>query len=286
MRHQAHHLRPLAAALLCPTLLCSALGILWAPFAAAQGPGYRLGAEDQVGLRVAEAPEFDGTYKLDQFGRIELKQVGQIDVNGRTTSEAERVLKTRLEERVLVSATVELVVTQPRSGRVTLLGAVARPGPIPIGPGATILQVLTEHGGVESGNTGIVQIRRSVGSESETITLPLDELMVRADPRFDLPLRDGDTINVPEGREITVYFAGELSGSVSFSAKERPTLVRAVSKASGLTDRSSGKIEITRILPDGTTTMFEVRYKQILEGAEPDVLLVDGDVLNVKRSFF
>ena len=256
------------------------------PFAAAQEPGYRLGADDQVRLRVAEAPEFDATYRLDQFGRIELAQVGQIDVNGRTTAEAEALLEARLEERVLVSATVELVVTQPRSGRVTLLGAVARTGSVAIGRDATILQVLTANGGVDSRHTGVVQVRRTVGSESETLTLPLDELLFRADPRFDIPLQDGDTINVPEGREITVYFAGELSNSVSFSSKERATLVRAVSKAGGLTDRSSGKIEITRIQPDGSTTLFEARYKRILEGAVPDVVLVDGDVINVKRSIF
>lgn len=282
MSDLAPNLRPFPAR----TLQAFATLLLCASVAAGQGPEYRLGADDQVALRVAEAPEFDGTYKLDQFGRIELVQVGQIDVNGRTTAEAAQILENRLEQRVLVSASVELVVTQPRSGKVTLLGAVARTGAVSISPSATLLQVLTANGGVETGNTGMVQVRRSVGSESETLTLPLDELMFRADPRFDIPLRDGDTINVPEGREITVYFAGELSGSVSFSAKERATLVRAVSKAGGLTDRSSGKIEITRILPDGTTTMFEVRYKRILDGDQPDVLLVDGDVLNVDRSFF
>ena len=278
-------LRPLTAALHAG-LVSSVILLLLASPAAGQGPGYRLGAEDQVGLRVAEAPEFDGTYKLDQFGRIELEQVGQIDVNGRTVAEAERILKSQLEARVLVSATVELVVTSPRSGRVTLLGAVNRSGPVTIGPATTILQVLTENGGVAAGNTGVVQVRRSVGGETETLSLPLEELMFRADPRFDIPLRDGDAITVPEGREITVYFAGELSGEISFSAKERATLIRAVSKNGGLTDRSSGKIQITRTLPDGSTTMFEVRYKRILDGDQPDVLLVDGDVLNVLRSFF
>lgn len=282
MSDLAQRLRPLSAILL-STL--AGLLVAAAPLGA-QAPNYRLGPDDQVSLRVAEAPEFDGTYKLDQFGRIELSQIGLIDINGRTPSEAEGALKQRLEQRVLVSATVEIAVTQPRSGRVTLLGAVAKQGAVSIPPGATILQVLTANGGVNTGNTGVVQVRRSVGSESETISLPLDELMFRADPRFDIPLRDGDTINVPEGRDITVYFAGELSGPVSFTAKERATLVRAVSKAGGLTDRSSGRIEITRILPDGSTSIFEARYKRILDGEVPDVVLVDGDVINVMRSFF
>jgi len=112
--------------------------------------------------------------------------------------------------------------------------------------------------------------------------------MVRADPDANLPIFATDVINVPARVEVTVFCLGEVAqpGAVSFQSNERISLLTAIARAGGLTDRASRKVQVKRRDRNGRDTQLEVNYKSILAGKENDLVLVGGDVIVVKESFF
>jgi protein involved in polysaccharide export with SLBB domain len=116
------------------------------------------------------------------------------------------------------------------------------------------------------------------------------DLLVRADPKVNIPIFDNDLINVPAAVEVTVYCLGEIAtpGPVNFRSTERMTLLAAIARAGGLTDRAASRILIKRAATQGDATGQElvVDYKRILAGKDPDVELAQGDVIVVKESFF
>ena len=115
----------------------------------------------------------------------------------------------------------------------------------------------------------------------------MDDLM-QGNARANVPIYAGDLVNVPPAREVTVYCLGEVQrpGPIVFKSTERMSLLTAIARAGGLTERASKKIEIKRESDDGKMAQFEVDYKAVLAGKLADPLLQPGDLLLVKESFF
>ncbi len=64
------------------------------------------------------------------------------------------------------------------------------------------------------------------------------------------------------------------------------TLLTTLVAAGGLADNASNKILIRRLTPAGERREIVVHYRRILDGDDPDVELVDGDIITVKEAFF
>ena len=104
----------------------------------------------------------------------------------------------------------------------------------------------------------------------------------------NIPVFTGDLINVPATIEVTVFCLGEVKrpGALTFKSTERLTLLAAIARAGGLTDRASKTIVIRRHDRSGEDTEIEANFKKIMSGKEKDVELERDDVVLVKESFF
>ncbi len=88
--------------------------------------------------------------------------------------------------------------------------------------------------------------------------------------------------------QITIYVLGEVEtqGALEFDSTQTVTLLTAISRAGGISDRASDKITIRRTTADGSFREIPVDYKRVIKGRDPDPELEDGDVIVVKESFF
>ena len=93
---------------------------------------------------------------------------------------------------------------------------------------------------------------------------------------------------MPPAGDVTVHLLGEVqrSGSLTFPAHRRVTLLTAIAGAGGLLETAAKKIRIKRQTASGEPREIVVDYRKILNGGEPDVELEDGDLIIVKESFF
>lgn len=270
---------------------CVALAA-WAPVAPAAAQGgraYQLGPKDVVDVKVFEAPEFNAELRVSDAGTVTLPvQGGDVTVAGLTEAQAAAELERALEACCVNRATVTLTLKQIRYRPITVIGAVANPEPLGFAGRWTLLEVLTAAGGVTSAHGDVVHVlRRGSSGLSDQLTVRIADLM-QGNARANVPIYAGDLVNVPPAVEVTVYCLGEVQrpGPIVFKSTERISLLTAIARAGGLTERASKKIEIKRESDDGKMAQFEVDYKAVLSGKLADPLLQPGDLLLVKESFF
>jgi polysaccharide biosynthesis/export protein len=268
-------------------LLLVCLGI-----ARAQGkdPAYRIGARDLLSIRVDEDEKLNGDRRVSESGAINVPLIGDVQVTGKTPAEAEQIIKRLLEEKYMQRASVSVQVVEFRSRPISVIGAVKTPGNLGFSGRWTLLEALAAAGGLAETHGNVVHVlRRADNGLSDQVTIDLDDLMVRGDPRINIPIFPNDLINVPVTVDITVYCLGEVTrpGALSFKSNERISVLTAIAHAGGLTERASKRnILVKRQSPSDGRSEITVDYNKILAGKEPDLELRQGDVIVIKESFF
>jgi polysaccharide export outer membrane protein len=252
-------------------------------------PTFRVGPRDLLSIRVDEDDKLNGDRRVSEAGTINLPLIGDVPVTGKTTLEIAAAVKRLLEEKYMQRASVDVQMVEFRSRPISVIGAVKTPGNLGFSGRWTLLEALTAAGGLSESHGNVVYIlRRSDNGLSDQVTINVDDLLVRGDPRVNVPIFANDLINVPVTVEINIYCLGEVAkpGVLTFKSSERITLLAAIAHAGGLTDRAAKKILIKRAAPTDGPTEITVDYNKLLAGKSADVELRQGDVIVVKESFF
>ena len=258
------------------------------PRAGSSADGYRLGPRDLVQVTVFEVPELNVERRVTDNGMINLPLIGDITAGGLTPDELGERLKALLESKYVQRASTNVEIREYRSRPISVIGAVKQPGSLAFSGRWTLLEAITAAGGLaETHGNQIFVLRRADNGLSDQVTIDVNDLLVRADPRANIPIYANDLINVVPVVPVTVYCLGEVGkpGALAFKSTDRITLLAAIAQAGGMSDRASNKILIKRA---GATTGGEVLidYKRVLAGKDPDPELHEGDVVVVKESFF
>jgi polysaccharide export outer membrane protein len=258
--------------------------------AQAQGTlGYRIGPKDLIEIKVFEVPELNIDRRVSAEGTINLPLIGDVPVEGLTDVELADRLKALLEAKYVQRASVAVQVREFRSKPISVLGAVKQPGNLALSGRWTLLEALSAAGGLtDDHGDKIYVLRRAENGLSDQISIDVDDLMMRADPDANLPIFANDIVNVQAKVEVTVFCLGQVAhpGAVSFQSNERITLLTAIARAGGLTDRASRSIQIKRRDHTGRDVELGVNFKRIVSGKDNDLPLQSGDVVIVKESFF
>ena len=251
---------------------------------------YRIGSRDVLDIQVFEAQDLKATVRVSPDGLITFQPLGDVRASGLTANELAAEIKRRLEERYLQRATVRIEIQEFLSRPISVIGAVKQPKDLGVTGSWTLLEAITAAGGLtESHGAVIYVLRRAENGLSAQVEIPIEDLMVRADPLYNIPIFANDLINVSTTVEVTVYCLGEVAqpGALTFKSTDRLTLLAAIASAGGLSDRASSKILIKRSGGHGGGSLEKtVDYKRIVGGQEEDFPLEDGDIIVVKESFF
>lgn len=252
-------------------------------------PVYRIGPRDVVKIEVFEEEELNREVPVNEDGSIRLPLVGSVQAEGLTEEELAGRLKALLEENFLRRASVSVEVVQFLSRPISVLGAVRNPGAVGSGGRLTLIEALTRSGGLSDSHGGSIQIlRRASNGLTDQITIPVEALLVRADTDVNIPIFANDLITVPAAEEVTIYLLGEVAspGAITFRRSERITLLAALARGGGLSERASNRIRIQRREQGGPSQDLVVNYRRIVAGEDPDPELRHGDVIIIKESFF
>jgi len=180
--------------------LLSALGGLagcaWAapggslpPLPAPPAGPYRLGAGDQLIIRIYEQPQLSGAFAVDDSGVVDLPLLGLVPAAGRSADGLADAIARDLQRKNLIlapSVAVEISTYRP----FYILGEVNTPGQYPYRPGMTVLTAISIAGGFTyRAEQAYVGVTRDSGGAPAPYRAPLYAL---AQP--------GDVINVFERR--------------------------------------------------------------------------------------
>ena len=254
----------------------------------AQGGEYRVGPEDELTIQVYEDDSLNVVRRVSPDGSITLPIIGKISVGEQTVEEIGRLLRDTLERDFLQRATVDIEVSAHRSRPVSVIGEVRSPGTVYMDGGWSLFQVIAAAGGLASDSGNAVILRRSGdGQLVDQLKVDLEDIFERGDTIQNVVVYPNDVINVQGAPEITVYFLGEVAtkGAVTLKGSDAATLLTAVARAGGLTDRASKKVLIKRDRGGDQREEIEANFQRILSGSDPDIDLLDGDLIVVKESF-
>lgn len=251
---------------------------------------YKIGPKDLLEISVFGLDELNKTVRVSEEGQITLPLLGEIEVEGLTKVELERKISQLLEEKYLQNPQVTIFIREYQSKRVSLLGAVKNPGPYEILGRQTLLQIISQAGGLtaEAGKE-IIVIRQLPDASSISLKISIDDLILKGDPKLNIPLLPSDIVNIPIDKIVNVYVFGQVRnpGALNVKRSNIPTLLRAIAQAGGFSERASkGGVIIKRVDESGKEESIKVNVKDIIKGKRKDVQLKENDVVIVPETIF
>src|SRR5437868_15234704 len=265
---------------------------------------YKIGSSDIVEIRVDDAPELSGLFRVSASGLVAMPFLGRVAVAGKTADEVSDEIAGRLRGRYLMNPNVLVAVRQVNSRAFFVQGAVHRPGVYQIEGRPSLLRLITVAGGLsENHGSSAFIIRENKQPPSDAAapaaatakaegnaryTLLSANINGLLKGRFDqnLPVEPGDIVNIPP---TDVFFvSGEVNAPGSFPLKDGTTLQQALSLAQGATFKGSLKDGLIFREDPSTGKREEIRadFAAVMGGKKEDIVIKPNDVIMVPNSKF
>lgn len=157
-----------------------------------------VGAGDVFTLQIVGEKDLPQEFQIDSEGNVSLPFVHLVHVDDLEPQEiADLVRKRLIKDQILSNPSVIVRVQQYNSKHVTVLGQVQKPGSFPFTPGITLIQLVSQAGGLNAiGNADWVNLIRKSKDGTKSVIISLGSIMVGRSP--DIPLQAGDQIFVHE----------------------------------------------------------------------------------------
>lgn len=181
---------------------------------------YRIGVGDKLNVRVFQVPDLSfGELVVDTSGNIQIPLIGAVQSAGRTSGELSSEIARRLSAQYLRDPQVTVTVTEAASQKITVDGAVTKPGVYEMRGSTTLLQAVA----MAEGPTGIadltkVAVFRTVAGQRSVALFDL--AAIRQGRAADPEVLGDDVIVVDTSRLNTAL--REILGAVPALAIFRP----------------------------------------------------------------
>jgi polysaccharide export outer membrane protein len=279
---------------------------------------YVIGAGDLLNIEVFDVPELSREVRVTESGFVAIPLLPvKVQAGGLTPFQFQDKLAELLQVNGLVThPQVTVTVKEQHSEPITVIGAVKNPLTVQAVHQMTLLQLLSQAGGVadDAGSKVLITRRRSAPTEEsspaaptgdqpnralpnapasvqgwaqDTLTIDLNDLLDSGDPKYNVPLIGGDVVSVP--RAGIVYAVGAVQhpgGFVLQTDRQQLTVLKVVSLAGGLLGTAKpGNAIILRQAPGSSQRQeVPVDVRKILSLKSEDVPLRQNDILYVPDS--
>lgn len=248
---------------------------------------YLLGPGDVIEVSVFQIEELNTTERVSGRGSIILPLLGEVDVGGQTASEVEELLAERLGADFLQDPQVSVFVSEFKSQRITVMGAVKNPDVYAVDRPRSLVEMLSMAGGLtEEANDRIYATRHiddpNTGQrQTQSVVVNLREILRDPNPeQYLVVMRGGDSIFVPKAGVVFVEGAVERPGA--FPVEGDMTVLKALSQAGGA--KWEAKQQGIEVFRTGVQQPYVVNVDAIREKQAPDLELEDGDIVVVHYS--
>lgn len=250
---------------------------------AVEKPGF-IDIEDGRKLNVAQALALAGGASPDAAltratikranGQIVPVDLHKIIIRGDNTGNAE------------LSADDVVNVPQAKS-RISVLGAVLKPGFVDIPDGRTL--TVGEAIAVSGGPLPRAALTRATIKRADGRITPVDlyQVLVRGNHAADLPVSGDDVITLPESRGITIVGAVLKPGTYNLEEGTQPHLSEVLAQAGGLSVKPElvpqVRLNILRAGENGKTVSLDIDPVRLLDAHDTsqNVAMRDSDIVSV-----
>ncbi len=266
---------------------------------AAETPGsanYRIGPGDVLNVEVVGRKDLTGQYTVGQDGVLFMPLTGGISAEGKTANQLAAELARRLSLYDRDITQVNVSVSEYKSRRIFVLGAVLHPGKYSFAQLPTVWDAIGEAGGptedAQLSSVEVIPSETTAGRQTEIVDVAaaIREGRVQRLER----LKPGDTVRVPRGLPGTgdigtsassVSIFGAIARQGTIPVGRQTDLMTALTQAGGPTaDADLSRIKIVR--RSGTHAVhMKVNLSDYIDRANPqgNPTLLPGDTVFLAR---
>lgn len=143
--------------------------------ASAIGRDYRVGPNDLIDIEIMDLDNMKRTVRVNAAGMISLPLIGAVSVVGLTSQELEARIADRYREKYLQNPQISVFIKEFTTERLTVEGAVMKPGIFPLTGQITLLRALAIAGGFGP-----------IANSSEVMLFRVNDKQVRQVAVFDV----------------------------------------------------------------------------------------------------
>jgi polysaccharide export outer membrane protein len=237
----------------------------------------KLGAGDTVRIQVFQNPDLTLETRVQETGNVTYPLIGSATLAGLTIPDAEKVIATALKTGgFMQQPQVSITQVQARRKQLSVLGAVGKPGPVPLEYTNTRLSdVLAAAGGIAGTGSDTVIVTGLRDGKPLRQEINVAAMYLEGKTASDIWMAGGDVVYVHRAPVFYVY--GEAQRPGSFRLERNMTFMQALVTAGGPTARGTEK---------------RLRLHRQVEGSvkelTPDLndMVQSDDVIYVRESLF
>src|SRR6266705_1394208 len=239
---------------------------------------YKLGPDDVVDVAIFEVPELGGTARVSASGFILLPLIGSIKAAGLDSTALARVIEDELRKKYIKDPHVTVGVREFTVESVSVLGAVRSAGVQPLRKPKPLLDVLAAAGGLNE-NAAEIQVIRN--SESNVISISVQDLLQNAKTELNIPIYGGDVVNINVLQTNSFFLVGELQKPGEYPLKlGKGTVRQAIAIGGGFTkEAKKDQAKLIRYHEDGTKEEIPLNLQKIMQASYDDTPLMPNDIL-------
>jgi polysaccharide export outer membrane protein len=161
---------------------------------------YKVGNEDILDIAVLQPEQLALTVTVSPDGSITFPYIGKVDVKGKTPSEVQEEIQSRLADGYLKYPVVSVAVKESRSKKFYVYGEVLKPGTYFLEDNMTVLKAISTAGGfTKYGSSSRVKVLRPKANAAGYETMKANMKLIMNGLAKDIVLEPGDIVQVEEG---------------------------------------------------------------------------------------
>ena len=267
-----------------------------------------------TGLEDKTPPAWKG--RVAEDGTLNVPLVGLVQVGGLEIVQAEQLIRaTSIQRGKYVSPNVTLTLTQRRTHKVAVLGAVEEPNTYELSASSSdLLTAIVQAGGLSEDAGTIIEIRHppglaeeyaadpGSGYSTELASMRGQRRLVRTPPRTvhvdlaqaadsdfgDYSLADGATVMVMKRPKRFIHVIGLVKNPNQYELPEDvpdPRLLDALAMAGGQTLSIADKVHVIRQLPDRPEpVVIQASIRAAKDDTTSNIRLAAGDVVSLEET--
>lgn len=251
-------------------------------------PEYRIGMGDVLGITVYDMPELNRTVVVGSQGTLVLSYFQRpIEIDGKTTLQVGQDVASELKQlQILLDPQVSVTVIRVQSKPVVVGGSVRSPQVLQEMQPLTLQEALMLVGGPDQAAGNSVLVTRDDGTgNAVSYDLSLKKVLSGTDPKFNIPVNPGDTVQVLPDQNVFVAGDVKRPGAFALGRGEKLTVSKLMALTGGWEPAAKpGSAVIVRDDVNGQRQTLPLDLPKIMARKAPDVTLQANDLVYVPGS--
>lgn len=251
-------------------------------------PEYRIGTGDVLSITIYDMPEFNRTAVVGSQGALVLSYFQRpLEISGKTTLQVGQDVASELKQlQILLDPQVMVTVIRVESKPVVVGGSVRSPQVLQEMRPLSLQEALMLAGGPEQGAGNSVLVTRDDGTGSAvSYDLSLRKVLSGTDPKFNIPINPGDTVQVLPDQNVFVAGDVKRPGSFALGRGEKLTVSKLMALTGGWEPTAKpGSAVIVRDDANGQRQTVPLDLPKIMARKVADVTLEANDLVYVPGS--